>query len=76
MGIKIPNASKGTALYDAVKERLQVAAHERGWTQSDVVGWVWWDYLPLGADETDLDGYATRQVEELVAAWESMQSAI
>lgn len=76
MGIKIPNASKGTVLYDTVKERLQVAAHGHGWTQSDVVGWVWWDYLPLRADETNLDGYATRQLEELVAAWQTMRSAI
>jgi hypothetical protein len=59
-----------------VKERLQAAAREHRWTQSDVVGWVWWDYLPLRADDMDLDGYATRQVEELVAAWETMRSAI
>ena len=59
-----------------MKERLQVAAHEHRWTRSDVVGWAWWDYLPLRADETNLDGYATRQVEELLAAWETMRSAI
>lgn len=53
MGINIPNAPKGTALYDTVKERLQVAVREHHWTQSDVVGWVWWDYLPLRADEID-----------------------
>jgi hypothetical protein len=62
MGIKISNAPKGTAPYDTVKERLQVAAHKHRWTQSDVVGWVWWDYLPPRADEIDPDGYATRQV--------------
>lgn len=75
MGIKVPNAGRGDPLYDTVKDLLHDAARERGWTQS-TGGWVWWDYLRLAASETDLDDYATRRTEDLVAAWKAMQLAI
>ena len=55
---------------------LQVAAYERRWTQSEAVGWVWRGLRTAWAEETDLTGYAARQVAELVAAWETMQSSI
>jgi hypothetical protein len=75
MGIKVPNAGRGEPLYDTVRNLLQDTARERGWIQS-TGGWAWWDYLRLAASETDLDDYATRRTEDLVAAWKAMQSVI
>jgi hypothetical protein len=39
-------------------------------------GWVWWNYLPLAAAETDLDAYAVRHVEGLVDGWKALDSQI
>jgi hypothetical protein len=75
MGIKIPGAAKGETFYDKVRDRLRDAARDRQWTRSET-GWVWWGDIPPAADETDLDGYAVRQVEDLVVAWKAMQSVI
>jgi hypothetical protein len=75
IGIKSPNAAKGESAYNTVKELLRDAARERQWTRSEG-SWVWWRYLPLETDETDLDAYAARQVEGLVAARDTIQSAI
>ncbi|MFY9998747.1 MAG: hypothetical protein WAK76_04575 [Trebonia sp.] len=73
MGVKIPNATKRDALYIKVRDLLRDAARERRWSQSEA-GWVWWDYVRLEADETDLDDYAIRAVEALVRAWAAMRS--
>lgn len=75
MGIKIPGAARGETLYDQVKRQLRNAAAKLQWTQS-TSGWVWWNYVQLEAGETDLDDYAVRHVEKLVAAWEALQSEI
>lgn len=75
MGVKIPNATRSDALYNTVKGLLRNAARERQWNQSEA-GWVWWGYLPLKANETDLDDYAIRHIEDLVVAWETMQSVV
>jgi hypothetical protein len=75
-GIKAPGAGKGDAAYDTAKSRLRGAAATLMWTQSSASGWVWWNYLPLGASETDLDAYAVRHVEGLVDAWKALDSEI
>jgi hypothetical protein len=75
MGIKIPGATRGEAVYDTAKRLLRDAAGKRLWTES-TGGWVWWNYIPLEADQTDLDGYAVRQVEELAEAWKALQAEI
>jgi hypothetical protein len=72
IGIKIPDVIRGEPVYDMVKDRLRDAARQLRWTQSEA-GWVWWSYIPLGADETDLDGYAVRHAEGLVAAWKALK---
>ena len=70
-----PSAGRGEPVYDTAKDLLRNAAREREWTRSEG-SWVWWRYLPLETDETDLDAYAARQLEELVAARDAIQSAI
>ena len=75
MGVHIPGATKGETLYDTVRDLLRHAARDRHWTQSER-GWVWWGYIPLEADETDLDDYAVRHVEDLVVVWKALQSVI
>jgi hypothetical protein len=60
-------------MYSTVKDLLRHAARERLWSQSSA-SWVWWGYAPLQAEETDLDDYAVRHVEDLVAAWNAMRS--
>ena len=76
MGVKAPGAGKGDAAYDSAKSLLREAAARRLWTESSASGWVWWNYLPLGASETDLDAYAVRHVEGLVDAWKVLDSEI
>ena len=78
-GIKTLGAGKGEAVYDTAKSFLRDAAARSGWTQSSTSGtsgWVWWNYLPLGPGETDLDAYAVRHVEGLVDAWKALDSEI
>jgi hypothetical protein len=75
MGIKIPRAARGETLFDTVKRLLRESAAKRQWTQS-TGGWAWWNYVQLEASETDLDDYAVRHVEDLVAAWKALQSEI
>ena len=72
-GIKAPGSGKGDAVYDTAKRLLREAAAKRLWTKSSGSGWVWWNYIPLEASETDLDAYAVRHVEELVEAWKVLQ---
>ena len=74
MGIKAPGSGKGDAAYDTAKSRLREAAARHLWTKSSASGWVWWNYLPLEASETDLDAYAVRHVEGLVDAWKALDS--
>ena len=73
-GIRAPGAGRGDAAYDTAKSRLREAAAGRLWTKSSASGWVWWNYLPLEASETDLDAYAVRHVEGLVDAWKALDS--
>jgi hypothetical protein len=75
IGIHIPGATRGETFYETVRELLRDAARDRLWTHSEP-GWVWWAYIPLEADETDLDGYAVRHVEDLVVVWKALQSGI
>ena len=65
-GIKAPGAGKGDAAYDTAKSLLREASARYPWTKSSASGWVWWNYLPLEASETDLD--ATRCVRSK-ASW-------
>jgi uncharacterized protein len=53
-----------------------VDAARRLWTKSSASGWVWWNYLPLGASEADLDAYAVRHAEGLVDGWKALYSEI
>ena len=57
LGVKIPGATKGDAVYDTAKRLLRDSASRRLWTQSSG-SWVWYSYIPLAASETDLDAYA------------------
>jgi hypothetical protein len=75
-GIRAPGSGKGDAAYDTAKSLLRQAAASRQWTMSSASGWVWWNYLPLGANETDLDAYAVRHIEGLVDAWKALDSEI
>ena len=75
-GIRAPGAGKGDAAYDTAKSRLREAAGRHLWTKSSASGWVWWNYLPLEASETDLDAYAVRHVEGLVDGWKALDSEI
>ena len=75
-GIKAPGAGKGDTAYDTAKSLLREAAARCQWTLSSASGWVWWNYLPLEASETDLDAYAVRHVEGLVDAWKVLDSEI
>ena len=76
MGIKAPGAGKGDAAYDTAKSLLREAAARHLWTESSASGWIWWNYLPLEAGETDLDAYAVHHVEGLVDAWKALGSEI
>jgi hypothetical protein len=58
-----------------VKDLLRNSARDRHWPESEF-GWAWWGFIPLELGETDLDGYALRHVEGLVAAWKALQSVI
>jgi hypothetical protein len=75
-GIRAPGAGKGDAAYDTAKSRLREAAGRHLWTKSSASGWVWWNYLPLEASETDLDAYAVRHLEGLVDGWKALDSEI
>jgi hypothetical protein len=75
MGIKTPGVGRGEAVYEMVKDLLRDSARDRHWPESEF-GWAWWGFIPLGLGETDLDGYALRHVEGLVAAWKALQSGV
>jgi hypothetical protein len=75
IGIMSPSTAKGEPVYDTAKDLLRDAARKRQWTRSEG-SWVWWRYLPLETDDTDLDAYAARQVDELVTAQDAIQSAV
>jgi hypothetical protein len=73
IGIKILEASaqlRGTA-----RELLRDVAQTRHWPKSEG-SWVWYEYLPLEVGNGDLDAYAMKQVEGLVAAHAVVQSAL
>ncbi len=73
IGIKVLGADE--LLRGTARDLLRDAARELQWTRSEG-SWLWWGYLPYKAGELDLDAYAARQVNGLVAATEAVQSAL
>jgi hypothetical protein len=60
---------------DKARELLRDVAQARHWSES-TRNWVWWEYLPVEVGDTDLDAYAVRQVDGLVAAHAAVQWAL
>jgi hypothetical protein len=62
-------------VFATVKELLRDAAQACHWPTS-AGSWVWYTYLPFGASDTDLDAYAEKQMNGLVAAHTHVQSSL
>ena len=78
IGINIVQAGRQLAdkrLVDKARELLRDVAQARHWSES-TRNWVWWEYLPVEVGDTDLDAYAVRQVDGLVAAHAAVQWAL
>jgi hypothetical protein len=73
VGIKLDGASQ--QVFATAKELLRDAAQACHWPKSEG-NWVWYSYLPFGASDTDLDAYAEKQMDGLVAAHALVQSAL
>jgi hypothetical protein len=73
VGIKLVGASP--QVLATAKELLRDAAQACHWHKSEGT-WVWYDYLPFGASDTDLDAYAEKQMDGLVAAHALVQSTL
>lgn len=71
----IEEPAKGNSRFDPVQSRLSDIATGQRWDRTEGT-WIRWKYLILRPDETDLDAFAVGHVEELVTAWDMMQSAI
>jgi hypothetical protein len=72
-GVKLDGASP--QVFATAKELLRDAAQACHWPKSGG-SWLWYGYLPLGASDTDLDAYAEKQMDGLVAAHAFIQSAL
>ena len=73
VGIKLDEASQQD--FTTAKELLRDAAQACHWPKSGG-NWVWYGYLPFSATDTDLDAYAEKQLDGLVAAHALVQSAL
>jgi hypothetical protein len=73
VGIKLDGASQ--QVFATAKELLRDAAQACHWPKSGG-NWVWYGYLPFGASDTDLDAYAEKQMDGLVAAHALVQSTL
>lgn len=72
IGIKLDTRSQDRP---SLKELFRDAVRDCHWSSSGG-SWVWYDYLPLGADDTDLDAYAGQKLNDLLAAHGYVQSAL
>jgi len=73
VGIKLDEASQ--QVMDTAKELLRDAAQACHWSRSGG-SWAWYGYLPFGASDADLDAYAHKQMDGLVAAHALAQSTL
>jgi hypothetical protein len=71
VGIKLDEASQQA--FATARELLRSAAQSRHWPESED-SWAWYGYLPFGASDTDLDAYAEKQMDALVAMHALVQS--